>query len=198
MENDKTRKDLLPNILLTLAGIAVLWAVMSVVFAERQQQRDFSDAEYRQALDAEESDKCRTPEGYTDEEWREHMSHHPSRYRECLTEANRVEYQNITPEQLEVLLADSTQDITLIDTHVPEQAHIPGTDAFIPFNEIAERHGELPDDLDAPIVLYCRSGNMSITASETLTELGHRNVYNLVGGANAWKASGGAVSNEAL
>lgn len=31
-----------------------------------------------------ESSICETPEGYTDEEWREHMSHHPDMYAQCL------------------------------------------------------------------------------------------------------------------
>ncbi len=29
-------------------------------------------------------DKCATPSGYTDEEWKEHMGHHPDQYKECL------------------------------------------------------------------------------------------------------------------
>lgn len=29
-------------------------------------------------------DKCKTQSGYTDEQWKEHMSHHPDFYRECL------------------------------------------------------------------------------------------------------------------
>jgi len=30
------------------------------------------------------SDKCKTPEGYTEQEWKEHMSHHPDLYKDCL------------------------------------------------------------------------------------------------------------------
>ena len=30
-------------------------------------------------------DKCSLGPGYTQESWREHMSHHPNIYRECLT-----------------------------------------------------------------------------------------------------------------
>ncbi len=30
------------------------------------------------------ADKCKTPAGYTDKEWKEHMGHHPDRYAECL------------------------------------------------------------------------------------------------------------------
>ena len=29
-------------------------------------------------------DKCKAPPGYTDEQWREHMGHHPDQYEECL------------------------------------------------------------------------------------------------------------------
>ncbi len=29
-------------------------------------------------------DKCKTTAGYTEQEWREHMSHHPDIYKECL------------------------------------------------------------------------------------------------------------------
>ncbi len=42
-------------------------------------------ADYLRAIESENpSDKCSTPDGYTRESWREHMSHHPDRYRECL------------------------------------------------------------------------------------------------------------------
>ena len=32
-----------------------------------------------------EVDKCKPAPGYTEESWREHMSHHPNIYKECLT-----------------------------------------------------------------------------------------------------------------
>ncbi len=30
-------------------------------------------------------DKCKPAQGYTEESWKEHMSHHPNIYKECLT-----------------------------------------------------------------------------------------------------------------
>lgn len=33
---------------------------------------------------AELSDKCATPPGYSEEDWKTHMGHHPDRYAECL------------------------------------------------------------------------------------------------------------------
>ena len=30
------------------------------------------------------NEKCKPAQGYTEESWREHMSHHPNIYKECL------------------------------------------------------------------------------------------------------------------
>lgn len=39
---------------------------------------------YQEFVSAELADKCAVPDGYTEEKWREHMSHHPDRYEGCL------------------------------------------------------------------------------------------------------------------
>lgn len=44
----------------------------------------YSGEGYKRAVSAELPDKCKTPPGYTDAQWREHMGHHPDRYAECL------------------------------------------------------------------------------------------------------------------
>lgn len=45
-----------------------------------------TEAKYAAAISAELQDKCATPQGYTNEQWREHMGHHPDMYAECLGE----------------------------------------------------------------------------------------------------------------
>jgi rhodanese-related sulfurtransferase len=49
---------------------------------------------------------------------------------------------------------------------------IPQTDQFIAYDEIAAHLDQLPGK-DAPIVLYCRSGNMSTSAALAMAGLGY-------------------------
>ncbi len=98
-------------------------------------------------------------------------------------EHEEPEYSSITPEVFASMLQQ--KDFVLIDTHIPEQQHIEGTDAFIPYDTILES-AELPTDKNTKIVLYCRSGSMSRAAAYQLAEEGYSNVYDLVGGKIAY------------
>ena len=84
---------------------------------------------------------------------------------------------------------DQHPDAPIVNVHVPYEKHIANTDAFVSFEKIANWEG-LPDDLDAPIVLYCRSGNMSAQAAADLASLGYTDIVDLEGGMNAWVAAG--------
>lgn len=93
-------------------------------------------------------------------------------------------YRTISAATLKEALED--KHFFLVDVHVPEQAHILGTDAVIPYDEIAARAHELPDDKSAKIVLYCRSGSMSQQAAQTLVDMGYADVTHVEGGINAF------------
>ena len=82
------------------------------------------------------------------------------------------------------------EDILLIDVHTPEQQHIKGTDLVIPYNEIEKYQDKLPKDKNSAIYLYCQGGPMGEAAAKSLYELGYRNLYNLEGGAKAWRKAG--------
>lgn len=92
----------------------------------------------------------------------------------------------LSPAEFEDVIAAG--DAIVLNVHVPYEGHIEGTDAFIPFDEIAS--SRLPDDLNQPIALYCRSGNMSATATRTLVEMGYTDVVDLADGMNAWVETG--------
>lgn len=83
----------------------------------------------------------------------------------------------------------SSKDFFLVDVHIPEQEHIPSTDAVIPFNEIDNNPSLLPSDKNEKIVVYCRSGSMSQQAATSLTEMGYMDVYHLEGGIQAYNST---------
>lgn len=101
------------------------------------------------------------------------------------------EVQLVNPTKFRSLIEKG--DGFLVDVHIPEQTHIPGTDALIPYNEISENINQLPKDKSTPILVYCRSGSMSKTASKEITDLGYTNVYDLEGGINAYREQNNEV-----
>lgn len=80
-------------------------------------------------------------------------------------------------------------EAVVINVHVPYEGEIEGTDVFIPFDAIVG-DARLPAEKDAEIVLYCRSGRMSLAAATDLAAAGYTNLYDLEGGMLAWEAAG--------
>ena len=95
-------------------------------------------------------------------------------------------YQQITQEDAKEMM--DTQEVIILD--VREQAeydsgHIPGA-VLLPVGTIDETTAaEVIPEKDFTVLVYCRSGNRSKTASSTLAELGYTNIYEF-GGINTW------------
>lgn len=82
------------------------------------------------------------------------------------------------------------KDFLLVNVHIPYAGELPGTDFFVPYNQIKQNIDKFPKDKKAKIVVYCRGGRMSIIAAGTLAQLGYTNVYYLSGGMRAWTKAG--------
>jgi phage shock protein E len=94
----------------------------------------------------------------------------------------------VTPGRLAEMLRD--KDFFFVNTHIPYEGEIEGTDAFIPYDETASRIREYPADKSATIVVYCRSGRMSEIAARELAKAGFTHVIDLSGGMVAWEDAG--------
>jgi len=104
------------------------------------------------------------------------------------TKETTAKVMSIAAEDLNKMI--EAKDFTLINVHIPYAGEIPQTDLFIPFNEIESNISKLPQDKTSKIVVYCRSGSMSASASQELLALGYTNVYDVIGGMNAWTSAG--------
>ena len=99
---------------------------------------------------------------------------------------NENSYQQITQEAAKEMM--DTQEVLILDVreqHEYDSGHIPGA-VLLPVGTIGEdTAAAVIDELDAVVLVYCRSGNRSKTASQALADLGYTNVYEF-GGINDW------------
>ena len=99
---------------------------------------------------------------------------------------NENNYQQITQKAAKEMM--DTQEVVILDVreqHEYDSGHIPGA-VLLPVGTIAEDTAAAAiDDLDTVVLVYCRSGNRSKTASQALADLGYSNVYEF-GGINDW------------
>ena len=106
--------------------------------------------------------------------------------KESSTVSKKSSFTNITPEEAKKRL-DSEKGIVLLDVRTKEEydtGHIKGS-ILIPVDNLKEEAESKLKEKNAPIFVYCRSGNRSTTAANILVNLGYKNVYNL-GGINKW------------
>ena len=99
---------------------------------------------------------------------------------------NENSYQQITQEVAKEMM--DTQEVVILDVreqHEYDSGHIPDA-VLLPVGTIKEdTAAAVIDDLDTVVLVYCRSGNRSKTASQALADLGYTNVYEF-GGINDW------------
>jgi molybdopterin/thiamine biosynthesis adenylyltransferase/rhodanese-related sulfurtransferase len=89
-------------------------------------------------------------------------------------------------------LVAEAQRVILIDCREPDE-HAAGAIAgahWIPRGFLEAKVEKLVGDRASPIVVYCASGNRSLFAQRSLTELGYTNVRSLAGGFSGWKKAG--------
>ena len=95
-------------------------------------------------------------------------------------------YQQITQEEAKEMM--DTQEVIILDVREQDEydsGHIPGA-VLLPVGTIDETTAaEVIPEKDSTVLVYCRSGNRSKTASSTLAERGSTGIYEF-GGINTW------------
>lgn len=95
-------------------------------------------------------------------------------------------YQQISQEEAKEMM--DTQDVIILDVREQDEydsGYIPGA-VLLPVGTIDEETAaEVIPEKDSTVLVYCRSGNRSKTASSALAELGYTNIYEF-GGINTW------------
>ena len=95
-------------------------------------------------------------------------------------------YQQIQQDAAKEMM--DTQEVLVLDVreqHEYDSGHIPGA-VLLPVGTITkDTAAAVIDELDTVVLVYCRSGNRSKTASQALVDLGYTNIYEF-GGINTW------------
>lgn len=95
-------------------------------------------------------------------------------------------YQQITQEEAKEMM--DTQEVIVLDVREQNEydsGHIPDA-VLLPVGTIDEdTAAAVIPEKDSTVLVYCRSGNRSKTASSALAELGYTNIYEF-GGINTW------------
>jgi phage shock protein E len=105
----------------------------------------------------------------------------------CLSDSG--DWARVDVETFDQAISDNP-DAFLLDVRTQSEWEQDGhlEDAtLIPHTELESRESELPDDKDSFILLYCRSGNRSQTAAQTLVDMGFTDLMELEVGITGWK-----------
>lgn len=97
-------------------------------------------------------------------------------------------FKSISSTQAEKLIKDSS-DLIIIDVRRYsefKQGRIPNA-INIPVEELEWEIEELKENIDKPILVYCKAGHKSALACQMLEEEGFNNLYNLGQGILGYK-----------
>lgn len=95
----------------------------------------------------------------------------------------------IAPQEYQARFVEGKQPHTLVDVRSAEEyasGYIPGA-INIAVHELSGKLNRIPKD--KPVIVYCRSGNRSAHAAQSLIAAGYSEVYDL-GGLFEWARQG--------
>lgn len=104
------------------------------------------------------------------------------------SQSQELTYKNISGSDAEKIMKDNN-DILILDVRSADEyneGHI--VDAInIPVDEVEKRISEIESFKDKTVLVYCKSGKRSITASEVLVKNGFKDVSNVEDGVSEYE-----------
>jgi rhodanese-related sulfurtransferase len=98
-------------------------------------------------------------------------------------------FDSLSPQEAYAMMREDGSETLLLDVRTQSEyateGHIAGA-KLIELRQLEAQIGTLSPYKRKKIIVYCRSGNRSVSASRLLADHGYR-VYNLSGGIKAWK-----------
>jgi rhodanese-related sulfurtransferase len=103
-----------------------------------------------------------------------------------------ADFNSITPAEAHKLLSSEDDNVTILDVRTHDEIKQVGyieKAIVIPLQNLELELEKLTSFKDKKIIVYCASGNRSVSASRILSNSGFY-VYNLKGGIARWKSDG--------
>ena len=91
--------------------------------------------------------------------------------------------QSVTCSEMKELVKDGAVLVDVRTLAEYKSGHLDEA-VNLPVETIADTIGSEISDKNTKIVVYCRSGNRSATAGQTLIDMGYKNVYDMGGMSN--------------
>ncbi len=107
-----------------------------------------------------------------------------------------ADFNFATPKEAMDIMTNEENNMTILDVRTDAEYHSGyiKNAILIPVQELESRLDELKKFKSRKILVYCASGNRSITASRILYK-NEFNPYNINGGINNWKSNGFKITN---
>ncbi len=103
-----------------------------------------------------------------------------------------ADFNFVSPEEAKDMIDSQKKNVIILDVRTESEYYTTGyikNAILIPLQNLESKIEELKKYKEHKIIVYCASGNRSVSASRILYKHGF-NPHNMKGGINGWKRSG--------
>ncbi len=106
---------------------------------------------------------------------------------QAMADAARAQIEEVTPEEVDALLAQGAVALDIRDKEEYEKDHIPGS-LNVSRGKLEMVIEKQVPDLNTTVLCYCNALNRGSLSAASLQSMGYRNAKVIAGGLNAYRA----------